>query len=387
MDLIAFFITSILMFFAMYGLVLVLAGTTHKTRTVKKASSLPTIKVLLPAYKPDQTFLKVLASLYKAKKDYPVDVFILFQEADADIVKESTKYGFDYVERQFSHLPGNSYRHALQFICEEHLDENSSEYTLILDKDNIMDEGFFDQLARVSLQEYHLVQGVRKPIEISEGIQLFDAISERYNDLMLRKGKLQLGGVLEISGSAAVIKTELFKHAIMQMDEKAPGYDKNFMVKLLAYPTKLKTQFCDQLIVREEKTAEIENYQAQRLRWFGEQYFNAFFNAKSLLNTAFLKGKFRSLDYLITLIRPPRSLQLVASTLLAINDLIDGNLSYLSIPFVFNLVSFVIVALPLMKPKVLKQFLFGLHKIIVSNLVTSLTCLKEKYQNTFIHTR
>ncbi|WP_462251654.1 glycosyltransferase family 2 protein [Ekhidna sp.] len=386
MELISIIITSILLIFALYGLVLVLAGMTHKNKE-GKVSELPRIKVLLPAYKPDQTFLKVLESLKQAKKNHPVDVFILFQEADQSIVKESQKFGFESVEKKFSHLPGNSYRHALQFLCDEHLDENEHRYTLILDKDNIMDEDFFDRLANVSLNEYHIVQGARKPLQTSEGIQLFDAISERYNDLMLRKGKLQLGGALEISGSAAIIKTNLFKYAIALMDEKAPGYDKNFMVKLLTSPVKLKTLFCDQMVVREEKTAEIENYQSQRLRWFGEQYFNAFFNSKSLLKSAFIRGKFRSLDYLFTLVRPPRSLQLVASALLSTTDLFNLSFSYLSLPFLFNLLSFVIVALPIMEPKQVKQLVVGLNKVVFSNLIASVTCLKKKYQNTFIHTR
>ena len=204
---------------------------------------------------------------------------------------------------------------------------------------------------------------------------------------MLRKGKLQLGGVLEISGSAAVIEAKLFKYAISQMDEQAPGYDKNFMVKLLTGPMKLKTTFNDQLIVREEKTTEIENYQSQRLRWFGEQYYNAFFNSKDLLKAAFIHGKFRSLDYWLTLVRPPRSLQLAASLLLTAFDILDLQLSYLSIPFLFSVFCFLIIAVPIMKRTQIKQLFMGINKVLYSNIITSAKCLKKKYRNTFIHTR
>lgn len=386
MELISIILTSVLLFFAIYGLTLVLAGLMHRNNKTK-ASALPRIKLLLPAYKPNHVFLKVLESVKKAKKHHPVDVFILFQEADQSIVKASIKYGFQYVEKTFGHLTGNSYRHALQYLCNEKLDEKAHKYTLILDKDNIMQSDFFDNLTKAALNEYHIVQGVRKPIQTTEGIQLFDAISERYNDLMLRKGKLQLKGVLEISGSAAVIKTDLFKYAIGQLDEQAPGFDKSFMVKMLTSPVKLRTAFNDQLIVWEEKTTKIENYQSQRLRWFGEQYFNAFFNSKALMKAAFARGKYRSLDYLLTLIRPPRSLQLVASALLLICDLVDLRFSYLSFPFLINGISFALVALPITKPRQVKQLMAGLIKVIASNAITSATCLKEKYQNTFIHTR
>ncbi|MEM6523406.1 MAG: glycosyltransferase [Bacteroidota bacterium] len=386
MELISQIIASLLLFFAIYGFTLVVAGLTHKNQE-EKGMLLPRIKVLLPAYKPDPTFLKVLEALKKAMKNHPVDVFILFQEAESDMAEASKKYGFTYIEKVFSHLPGNSYRHALQYLCDQHLDEFTHRYTLILDKDNIIDDHFFDRLRTASLDTYDIVQAARKPLETTKGIQLFDAISERYNDLMLRKGKIQLGGALEISGSAAVIKTNLFKYAISRMDEQAPGYDKNFMVKLLTGSWKLRTAFNDRLIVREEKTAEIENYRSQRLRWFGEQYFNAFLNSKPLLKAAFTKGKFRSLDYWVTLVRPPRSLQLVASLLLVICDLFDLQFGYLSLPFLFNVLGFAIVALPIMKPHQLKQLVVGFNKVALSNLITSMTCLKEKYQNTFIHTR
>jgi hypothetical protein len=386
MELMITCITGILLFFAIYGLVLVIAGLTYKTKTGNK-DTLPSIRLILPAFKPDEIFLRVLESVQRAKKNYPVDVLILFQESDQQIVDNSKKYGFEFVERSFSHLTGNSYRHALQYLCEHHINEHTHQYTLILDKDNIMDADFFDHLTRCSLNNHHIVQGARKPLDTTQGIQIFDAISERYNDLMLRKGKLRLGGVLEISGSAAVIDSKLFKYAINQMDEQAPGYDKNFMVKLLTGPVKLKSAFNDQMIVREEKTAEVDNYEAQRLRWFGEQYYNAFFNSRDLLKAAFLHGKFRSLDYWFTLIRPPRSLQLIACLLLVILDLSDLQLSYLSLPFLLSMTCCLIIALPIVKRKQIKQLLIGVHKVLYRNMITSAQSLRKKYRNTFIHTR
>ena len=386
MGLIGIIVTLILLFFATYGVVLVIAGSFYQSKKDEEAV-LPPIRVLLPAYKPDGVFLKVLESLKASIKNHPIEVLILFQQVDESIVEASKEYGFPFIKRNFDHVPGNSYRHALQFLCDEHLDENRHRYTIIFDKDNLVNSNFFDELSKVGVTNYHIVQGTRKPIKTTDGIQLFDAISERYNDLMLRKGKLQLGGALEVSGSAALIKTNLFKYAIQQMDEKAPGYDKNFMVKLLTSSLNLKTTFCEEAFVVEEKTAEVENYKAQRLRWFGEQYFNAFYNFKPLVTAAFDRGKWRSLDYWITLIRPPRSLQLVVSFLLVGVDLLDGSLGYLSLPFILNALSFTIVAIPLMTKQQVIQLFTGAFNVLLSNTITSITCLKKKYQNTFIHTR
>ena len=379
-------IASALLFFAAYGLILVLAGVSYQRRKTPQ-KTLPTIKVLLPAYKPDQIFLEVLKSLKKAKKNYPIDVFILFQNADRRIVDAANSFGFDQQEKVFDHLPGNSYRHALQYLCAEHLDESTHEYTMILDKDNIVDTSFFEALKTVPVSSYHVVQGARNPLQTTEGMQLFDAISEKYNDLMLRKGKIQLGGILEVSGSAALIRTNLFKYAISSLDEQAPGYDKNFMVRLLSFPKKLNTTFVEEMKVYEEKTAEIENYKSQRLRWFGEQYFNAIYNFRSLISNTFLKGKLRSIDYWLTLVRPPRSLQLLATALFLGLDLLDGYPGFYAIPFLLNLLSFGIVSFQVVKPGQLRQFLSGMVSVLVSNIFTSAVCLQKKYQNTFIHTR
>lgn len=171
------------------------------------------------------------------------------------------------------------------------------------------------------------------------------------------------------------------------MDEDAPGYDKNFMVKLLTSSVKLKTTFDENLIVYEEKTVAVSNYQSQRLRWFGEQYYNAFFNLRTLLSAAFLRGKLRSLDYWLTLVRPPRSIQLVLSFFLMVWDVLDLQVGILSIPFLVNLSSFGIVAWPLLKGHNAWSLMTGAIKVTLSNAVTSLTCLKKKYLNVFIHTR
>lgn len=386
MELIGIILSSSLLFFALYGAILVVSGSFYRAKGAIP-TSLPTIKVLLPAYQPDEVFLKVLESLKIAVRNHPIDVLILFQEASEEIIDASKKYGFPSLTKNFGHLEGNSYRHALQFLCDEHLDEAANQYTIIFDKDNLVDANFFDSISRVNPSDYHLIQGARKPIKTTEGVQLFDAISERYNDLMLRKGKLQLGGTLEVSGSAALIKTNLFKHAIKEMDEQAPGYDKNFMVKLLTSTVNLKSIFVEDAFVVEEKTAAVANYQSQRLRWFGEQYFNAFYNFKPLLKAALNRGKWRSLDYWITLVRPPRSLQLVASFALVIADLFDGTLGYLSLPFLFNALCFALVTVPIMKHGQVVQLVGGSIKVLTSNLITSITCMKKKYQNTFIHTR
>lgn len=368
-----------------YMFVLVLFGMFNRSDR-SGDSELPSIKILLPAYKPDEVFMKVLAQLKRVTNGLPVEVFILFQYADLKYCQRAGKLGFEYEIKAFDHLKGNSYQHALKYLTEHHLPEASSDYVMILDKDNLMAADFFEELKKIDLSGFDLVQSVRRPLEVGNGLQIFDALSERFNDLMLRAGKCLWGAPVELSGSAALIKTEIFKRCIDQLDPLAPGFDKNFMVNLLTGYRSLKTTFSDQLVVFEEKTASDENYNAQRLRWFGEQYYNAFYKAGKLL-TAALKGNLKCLDYWVSLTRPPRVVLFVMSFVLAAVDLWDGQPSLLSLAFVMNYLTFLMVAFPYLDRIKTSDLVRGGWKVLRSNVIRSMISLNKKHLGTFIHTR
>ena len=65
------------------------------------------------------------------------------------------------------------------------------------------------------------------------------------------------------------------------------------------------------------KTTDLEAHNPQRLRWFGEQYYNALYHARDLVASAFRYRRLAAFDYLLTLWRPPRSLQVVITPMLA----------------------------------------------------------------------
>jgi len=140
-------------------------------------------------------------------------------------------------------------------------------------------------------------------------------------------------------------------------------------------------------MVFEEKTINAANYKAQRIRWFGEQYYNALFHFKTLMIGTIRNLNFNCLDYWLTVIRPPRSIQLVVAGLLFGYDLLDLSPSIASIPFILNFTSFVIVAMPLLKGKNLLSFLLNSFRVLFGNITSSLQCLKTKYLGTFVHTR
>lgn len=375
----------ILVGYSIYMFVLVLSGMFYRPAAVGNFET-PRIKILLPAYKPDEVFMKVMKQLKMVTEGQSVDVFILFQYADLKYCEMAGALGFEYEIKAFDHLGGNSYQHALNYLAKHHLSDSDHEHVMILDKDNLIAADFFEELKKIDLSGFDLVQSVRGPLEVGEGLQVFDALSERFNDLMLRAGKCFWGGVVELSGSAALIRVDVFKQCIEKLDPQAPGFDKNFMVNLLIDYPLLKTMFSERLVVYEEKTAAIQNYDAQRLRWFGEQYYNAFYKAGSLLKNA-LRGNFKSLDYWLSLVRPPRVVLMAISFLLTTIDLWDGQPGILSIAFVLNALTMLVVSFPYLDQIKASHFLIKGWSILHSNVISALTSLNKKHIGTFIHTR
>lgn len=376
---------SLIVAYSAYMFILVLSGMFYRTETLGNFE-IPRIKILLPAYQPDEVFAKVMKQLHLITKGLPVDVFILFQYADLKYCELADELGFENEMKAFDQLEGNSYQHALQYLVAHHLPEGSSDYVMILDKDNLIAADFFQELKKIDLSDFDLVQSVRRPLETGKGLQVFDALSERLNDMMLRAGKCFWGAPAELSGSAALIKTEIFKHCIEHLDPKAPGFDKNFMVHLLTDYKSLRTMFSQHLVVYEEKTVSVQNYDSQRLRWFGEQYYNAFYKAGQLLKSA-LKGNLKCLDYWVSLVRPPRVVLFVASFMLASIDLWDGQPGMLSIAFVLNSLTFLMISFPYLDQIKISKLMKGGWEVLRSNVLSSLTSLNKKHLGTFIHTR
>ncbi len=78
----------------------------------------PEMLLILPAYKPGKIFLKVLASIQQAIAQRNIKVYVLLQEAEPHFHEQVAAYGFIVEEQTFSHLPGNSYHHALHHIVD-----------------------------------------------------------------------------------------------------------------------------------------------------------------------------------------------------------------------------------------------------------------------------
>ena len=362
-------------------------------------ASNPEILLILPAYKPGKIFRKVLVALQRAIGKRNIKVYVLLQEADPHFCQHVEACGFMVEEQTFSHLPGNSYHHALHHIVSRvhewrQLGIIDPRFVMLVDKDNLLDADFFQFITPQDYRQYDVIQAKRSSINADGDVSFFDTISEGLNDTMFRSAKSFTRGTIEISGSGALIKTELFLETIDRLDGNAPGYDKNFMVQVLSASYTAKTTYLPYVQLYEEKTSDMSSYNPQRVRWFGEQYYNAFYSAGQLLR-AFLKhGRFSALEYLLLLWRPPRSLQILLVPLLGVTELgayVWQGSWWLGFPYMLSSTVALVGAASIFLTRerlLLRSFrhAMALPRLAVNNTLNAGNSLKKENHGTFIHT-
>lgn len=329
MQFILILIAVFTLFYSLYWLALVLIGFGSPKADFKQANSRnPNILLILPAYRPGPIFTTVLDSVKTAIRGRQnIRVYVLLQEAEKAYDLYARELGFHTENKNFGHLGGNSYQQALKYIARTIQNTFSQkswepEFVMLIDKDNLLAEDFFARIPLNIYDSYDIVQGRRASISATSAVAFFDSMTEALNDTMFRKAKQNLGLMIEISGSGALIETELFVDAINRLDPKAPGFDKNFMVQLLSCKRDVRAIYWPASELKEEKTSEMAAHNPQRLRWFGEQYYNALYHFGTLLRSAIQYRRAAALDYLLTLWRPPRSIQAVATPFAAIVELV-----------------------------------------------------------------
>lgn len=386
--------------YSIYWLVLVISGR-RKNRSypgyINEES--PEILILLPAYSPGPVFKKVLDAVQYLGQGRRVSVYVLLQNAEVEYAPYAAAKGFFVEEKRFDFMGGNSYQYALKHMTnviqrEQRAGRWNPEFVMLVDKDNVLSPDFLNNIPDAVYDRFDIIQGRRGCFSTSNAISFFDHTSEMLNDTMFRAGKQFIGSAIEISGSGALIETDLFLESIQTLDASAPGFDKNFMVNLLTGAREIRTAFWPASELKEEKTSQADVHQLQRVRWFGEQYYNAVRHSKDLWKAFVKYRRFAALDYLITLWRPPRSIQFLLVPMLALSEwilfLVNGNwITFFPIFTVAAVFMFIAVASFLVTNGIFLtslRYSLQLPALVFRNLVSVIRSFQKKNRGTFIHT-
>lgn len=382
------------LFYSIYWVATLAIGAFYKERKPKVSTKLDDRwLIVLPAYSPNSTFLEVITKIRENRpNDIELEVYVLFQNTTSKFIDSCyQKLEFLCNHKSFGKMKGNSYINALKFICYQIENDNKLKdfdptHVILLDKDNIIADDFFEKMIGYRKAGYDLIQGRRLPFSSQNGVASYDQISEALNDMMMRQYRVVRGWLPELSGSGFLVSKSAFISGINSLDVNNPGMDKNLLINWLINNEKINACYTESTIVYEEKTDDLEVLGAQRTRWFAEQYQTLGTYFWRLLLNGFRHFRLEVLDYIVALSRPPRSIHLLLVPILFLLEfLIFKKIGANLISFAFIIIGVVIF---LTKKKLWKaafQVLMIFPSLIFSNLKSILN-IGSKTKGNFIHT-
>ncbi|MEO1021625.1 MAG: glycosyltransferase [Bacteroidota bacterium] len=381
-------LTSIVLFYAVYMLLTIGIAWFYTSPDTTLSDSDHDVLVFFPMYKPGADAVMNLNRQKKELEHKNVKVLVLSQEADSAIDAELARIADYHKAESFSHLSGNSYHHALAYAVR-HIETlgQSFDSVLLLDPDNFMDQYSLQRLIASRSAGHDVGLSRRKSYAKETSTSLFDGLSERLNDYMLRRSKAVMGFHPELSGSGMLLDTNLFRNAVLKLDKKAPGMDKQLLIHMMLMKDDLQISYDEDAVVLDEKTDQAASFNRQRLRWFGNQYYNAYHYGRKLLTSR----DSSLVDYGISLWRPPRSFQIVASVLLTPFDLYAYWMGWIHAPVlaVSAVISVVAISLFLLKEDAFRMVVRQMLPMAGTALRNGWTALhgSGSASGSFIHTR
>ncbi len=259
--------------------------------------------ILIPAYKHDEVILNTVG--HCLNQNYPTEKFDVIVIADSLMqltIGELLVMPIKLIPVQFEvSTKAKSLNTALGI-----LPENSYDYCLVLDVDNVMEHDFLKKInARLQNNEV-ILQAHRTAKNLDTPFAILDGISEEINNHIFRKGHVTLGITSALSGSGQAMQFDYFKKAML--DIHSPVEDKELEFFLVR--NGIKVLYENDALVFDEKVQDAKVFSNQRRRWVASQFFD--FNTVLLegLANLILKGNMDFFDKAIQRILLPRVLLL-----------------------------------------------------------------------------
>lgn len=241
------------------------------------------IAVLIPSYKEDGVIVHT-AECAKSH-NYPVDFFNVFVIADSlqkETVEQLKHTNATILEVSFEK---STKVRALQFVLSK---IEGYDIAVILDADNVMNDGFLEKINHAFNNGFQYVQGRRIAKNSDTPMAYLDSISESINNQIFRKGYNAVGLSSSLIGSGMSFPFAVLKKHIMAMDSVG-GFDRELCLRLLADNHKI--YYIESAEVYDEKTRKTSDFSNQRRRWLSSQfvYLRKYFREGI---SALLKGNF-----------------------------------------------------------------------------------------------
>src|SRR5690606_11950225 len=284
--------------FIIYLLIIAIAGKFASKFILTEKEIKLSIAILIPAYKENAIILDTVKSA--VKHNYPSETFQVYVAADQiaeDILSELKNTGAEIMPVSFR----NSTKAASLNAVLNNIPEGKHDIALVLDADNILQEGSLDKINSAFQKGYKGVQLHRIAKNFNNEFAIADGIIEEINNHLFRRGQQAIGFSSHTIGSGMAFEFSKLKEIYNKpgiIDNPACDREVDFEIMKAG----IKIAFLDEGYVYDEKVSESGVFYRQRLRWLESHLFHLNLFRKE-------KVKFKGLEYwnrLFTVLIPPR---------------------------------------------------------------------------------
>ena len=323
----------------LYMLIYSITGLFYKNKKFKLQPELPSIAVLIPAYKEDAVIIHVAEEALTQNYKGNFEVFIIADSLQAITLKKLDQLPINLIEVRFEK---STKAKALNLTMSKI--KSQFDMAVVLDADNIMENDVLAIMANHYQKGFMAMQGHRCAKNKDTRFAFIDAISEEVNNHIYSKGPSVLKLSSRLAGSGMAFDYQLFKR-LMKTIDAVGGFDKELELKIIKEG--ITIQYLDSAIVYDEKVSQSEVYAKQRTRWISAQY-NYMIKTMPDAFLQLFKGKFDYFYKAFQLTLPPRlllpGLLFIGSILLAVLGYYSMASIWVSI-FIANVIAYS-VAIP-----------------------------------------
>lgn len=263
-DLIVFFYA---LFTVAYLLIFSLASLIGKSSEFPLSDKKKNIIVLIPAYREDNVIFDSVSSVLK--QNYPSAMYKVL--VISDFMGKDTNHRLIQMGTEVLVLdtPSGSKGNAM-ISAVEYIKSGGGDYEIavVLDADNIVGEGFLNEINDAFSRGVRALQCHRTAKNLSSDIAVLDSVSEEINNSIFRKGQSNLGFSPALAGSGMAFDWNWFCSHIPYL--QTAGEDKE--IELMLLKDRIPVSYLDNTFVSDYKTEKASTFYNQRRRWIAAQF-------------------------------------------------------------------------------------------------------------------
>ena len=283
-----------------------------KRPEIPKTKRLNRFIILIPSYKNDDVIERTVKSVLG--QSYPQRLFDVVVISD----RQSEMTNFRLAQYPITLLTPN-FKHSTKVKSLQYAVNNLPQFKIydlvvVLDADNIVLPEFLDEINNA--YEYagtKAIQTHRLSKNRDTSFAMLDATFEEINNSIFRLGHIAVGLSSAISGSGMVFDFNWFKDNIVNTN--AACEDKELEALLIRQH--IYVDYFDHILVFDEKTRSINDFNRHRRRWATTQFYSFFNNFKYLPKAIFNK-QYDLIDKILQWMLIPRTIMMGVIVLMSI---------------------------------------------------------------------